>query len=335
MHRSSIRCAFAIVFCLTTGCFDQQGDFEPRDWQQVRSGAPWGIRDAGSVAVHDGKMWVLGGWTYDQVSGDTTIFTDAWSSADGNEWQEHATPAWTFGMYTRAVSFKSNLLVMGGLKNSRQPNEELTNEVWSSKGGDSWQLLGHAQWEPRIGFSLLTRGQEMWVLGGKTRNNGDHANLRNDVWKSSDGVHWKLVTANAPWQPRAFHCAFVHDDEIWVMGGGDWDSRFALNDVWHSRDGVSWTREDDAPWKGRIWQSCVSYQGAIWVMGGRTFEPLATDDEVWRSSNGNEWEFLSQTVRPDSRHAAYTAVFEGGIWTMGGSANGYLHDDVWRYQGNQ
>lgn len=335
MQKSFIRCVFAFSFCFVAACEDEPAVFDPLDWQQVSAGSPWGTRDAGSVAVHDGKMWVLGGWTYDGVTGDTTIFTDVWSSPDGSEWQKHATPSWTFGMYTRAVSFNNRLIQMGGLKNSRMPDEELTNEVWSSQDGESWKLLGHAQWEPRIGFTLLTKDREMWVLGGKTRNSGDPANFRNDVWKSPDGIHWKLVTANAPWQARAFHCAFVHEGEIWIMGGGDWDSRVALNDVWHSRNGVEWTREADAPWKGRIWHSCVSYQDAIWVMGGRTFDPLSTDNEVWRSADGHEWESLSQTTRPDSRHAAYTAVFKGDIWTMGGSANGYLHDDVWRYPGSR
>jgi hypothetical protein len=332
--------ALAAVLLLVSGCQDDATDEGAVDaslaaqqtlvdWELIEEHAAFGERDAGAIAGHAGKLWILGGWTYqNDVS---TVFTDVWSSADGRDWQLHPAPPWTFGMYPMAISFHNQLLMMGGLKNSRQPTEALSNEIWSSRDGDSWTLLGHAAWEPRIGAKLIYFHGNLWVLGGKVRNNADPTVLRNDVWRSEDGVNWTQVTANAPWSPRAFHCAFTHANEMWVIGGGDWDSRVSHSDVWHSSDGVHWTQETDAPFKGRIWHSCVSYDDSIWVMGGRTFDPIDTNGEIWRSTDGNEWELQTQLLRPDSRHAAYTTIFQNAIWTMGGSAHMYLQDDVWRY----
>ncbi len=305
--------------------------FVPQDWQQVLDGLPFGTRDAGSMAVYQGQMWILGGWNYTLATDTTSIYTDVWSSANGVDWQQHASPPWTFGMYTQAISYDNRVLLMGGLKNSRLPNEELSNEIWGTSDGENWTLLGHGPWEPRIGFNLLTHWGSLYLLGGKVHNTPNPEDLRNDVWRSRDGVHWSRMISNAPWQPRAFQCAVDHGGEIWVMGGGDWDAHVALADVWHSTDGVNWQRAPDAPWKGRIWQSCVSYQGAIWLIGGRTLDPINTVDEVWRSTDGVEWELLSQTVRPGARHAAYTGIFQNSIWTIGGSAHNYMQNDIWKY----
>ena len=87
----------------------------------------------------------------------------------------------------------------------------------------------------------------MWILGG-TENYyfGDDKSLKNDVWSSADGKEWTQETANAPWSPRAYHAAVVHDGKIWVLGGGNYVPKYqALNDVWCSADGVHWEQVTD------------------------------------------------------------------------------------------
>jgi hypothetical protein len=329
------RCAAWLLLALTLGSCGGGSSSEssfppaPQGWSQVTDTVPWGTRDAGSVAAHNGALWVLGGWNY--ANGATQVYTDAWSTLDGSHWTR-TTPPWTFGMYTLATSFQGRLLLMAGLKNSRLPNEELSNEIWGTEDGESWSLLrAHADWEPRIGSALVQHQGALWLLGGKVRNSGDPSVFRSDVWRSTDGTAWASVTTSAAWQPRAFHCALSHNGRLWVLGGGDWDSRIGHADVWSSADGANWQQHPTPPWEGRIWHGCVSYAGLMWVMGGRLFDPIRTMDEIWTSPDGDHWTQLSPNVRPDSRHAAYVTVHADRIWVMGGSADGYLQDDVWQY----
>ena len=321
-----------VVTCLLVAC---GGGTEnalppgPPGWSELLTAAPWGNRDAGATAVHDGQIWMLGGWNY--ADGQATVLNDAWASRDGILWRQ-STPPMTYGMYPMAISFNGRLLYMGGMKNSRMPDEALGNEVWGSQNGEVWtKLASSAVWEPRIGSALVLHAQRLWILGGKVANTSDPSVRRSDVWRSDDGVAWTQVRRSAPWPARAFHCAVAHRGKIWVLGGGDWDARIGMSDVWSTTDGVAWQHHGDAPWAGRIWHSCQSYGGRLWVLGGRLFDPMRTVDEVWSSEDGENWRLESDAVRPGPRHAAYTAVHEKRIWVMGGGADGYLLSDIWQY----
>lgn len=298
-------------------------------WTQVIGAAPWGTRDAGATVVHRGEIWMLGGWSY--INDTSYVYNDAWASTDGANWR-HVQPPWTFGMYPMAASFRGQMLYMGGLKNSRQADESLTNEIWTSSDGQDWTLrVPAAQWEPRIGGTLVEHQNRLWILDGKVRNSGDPSVFRNDVWRSDDGLQWTRVLDEAPWPARAFHCALSHEGRIWLIGGGDWDSLIARSDVWSSADGVTWTRHADAPWEGRIWHACFSYADRLFVFGGRLFDPIRTVDEIWSTNDGHQWTRSTDTMRPGPRHAAYVAKFENRVWVMGGSAAGFLQPDVWQF----
>ena len=132
---------------------------------------------------------------------------------------------------------------MGGWYNGRLPGHGASNEVWSSTDGVNWeQATKHAGWSPRLAAGAVVFKGRMWILGG-TENYyfGDEKSLKNDVWSSADGKEWKRETAHAPWSPRAYHAAVVHDGKIWVFGGGNYVPEYhASNDVWCSSDGVNW-----------------------------------------------------------------------------------------------
>lgn len=298
-------------------------------WSKVTDSAPWGTRDAGATVVHRGEIWMLGGWTY--ANGVSSVLTDAWASADGANWRV-VSPPWTHGMYPMATSHRGEILYMGGLRNSRQADEAISSAIWSSGDGQDWTLrVAAAEWEPRIGGALVAHEGELWILGGKVSNSGDPAVFRNDVWRSADGIQWTAVQRQAPWPARAFHCSVSHGGLLWVIGGGDWDSRIGLSDVWSSPNGIQWTQHPDAPWEGRIWHACQAYAGRLWLFGGRLFNPIRTVDEIWSTTDGDRWLADTSINRPGPRHAAYSALHASRIWLLGGSADGYLQPDVWQF----
>eukprot|EP01031_Cornospumella_fuschlensis_P053074 gene53074-64834_t len=135
--------------------------------------------------------------------------------------------------------------MMGGWYNGRLPDHSASNEVWSSNNGVDWkQETKSAGWTPRLASAIVEFKGKMWILGG-TENYyfGDNNSHKNDVWSSSNGKDWELVTPNAGWSPRAYHQAAVLGGKIYVFGGGNYLPDFyTATDVWSSDDGKNWTK---------------------------------------------------------------------------------------------
>jgi hypothetical protein len=339
LNISLIFIIFIILYRLVWPLFS----ISDHDWYQVSKSSPWGGLDAGAVAVHNGRIHLLGGWTFNKyirfgsaVKGRLiyreTIeqdLNDVWSSVDGMNW-EHFSPAWSHGMYGMAASFNGSLLYMGGMRDTRRVTESISSSIWSSKDGVNWQRkVEQAQWGPRIGSTLIEHEGQLWIFGGK-RSNDDRSESRlNDVWTSSDGIDWKLANSSAAWSPRAFHCSASFAGKMWLIGGGDWDAREARADIWNSSDGVQWTRLPDPPWKGRIWHNCLSFDDKLWVLGGRQIDPIKTVAEAWVTEDGKYWEKVILPKELGPRHAAFVTVFNKSLWWLGGSADNYLQTDSW------
>ena len=86
---------------------------------------------------------------------------------------------------------------------------------------EEWQKhTDAAPWAPRQYHDVAAWDDRLWVLEGYAKAN------RNDVWYSSDGVHWHEV-ANTPWKPRHAASVFVHDGSLWMVAGNNMEP-----DVW-------------------------------------------------------------------------------------------------------
>jgi Kelch motif protein len=304
------------------------GEREAVDWVKVSDDTGWQARDSQGEVVHDGKMWILGGW----FSSHKPCPRDVWSSSDGTTWElVQETAPWRHGDLPMTLAFKGKMWFMGGWCNGRLPGHSASNQVWSSTDGAAWELATpRAGWSPRLAAGVVVFKDRMWMLGGiENYFFGDDADLTNDVWCSRDGKQWEQVTARAGWSPRAYHQAVVLDGKMWVMGGGNYvPKHHALNDVWCSEDGVTWTQVTEAaPWGPRLWFSSVVYRDRMWVLGGWSQK---TDNygDVWHSADGKNWtQFQSDVVwRPRHEHSAF--VFQDKIWVAGGHARP-LDSEVW------
>jgi hypothetical protein len=220
----------------------------------------------------------------------------------------------------------------GRLVQGSPAGHSASNQVWWSTDGVKWeQATKSAGWTPRIAAGAVVFKNRMWILGG-TENYyfGDDKSLKNDVWSSADGKEWKRETANAGWAPRAYHAAVVHDNKIWVFGGGNYVPKYqAFNDVWCSSDGVKWDKvADAAPWHPRIWFSSVVYRDHMWVLGGWSNNPSKNWGDVWYSKNGKEWKQYKSDASWKERHEHSAFVFQDRIWIAGGHAQP-LSSEVW------
>lgn len=299
------------------------------DWVQVTQAAAWKPRDSSGEVTFDNQLWIFGGW-HDSYSAPPR---DVWSSRDGQNWtQVTAEAPWKFSDLPMTATFQNRMWLMGGWYNGRLEGHGATSEVWSSTDGKDWTLATpQAGWSPRIAAGLVVFKGRLWVLGGSENYYfGDRSSLKNDVWSSADGVHWEQATAAAPWAPRAYHQAVVHDGRIWVMGGGNYVPEYeAHNDVWSSADGIHWEQVTaNAPWHPRLWFSAVSWRDHLWVLGGWSNQPSRNWGDVWYSRDGRTWQQLSSQVVWKERHEHSAYVFQDKLWVAGGHAQP-LNSEVW------
>lgn len=246
------------------------------DWTLVNPEAPWEPRHTAGYAVHNGRMWVIGGDCLQRH-----YQSDVWSSADGVTWQQEcAQVPWGPRVLHYTVAFAGRLWVLGGQTLPQFAPEKLVyyNDVWSSVDGRDWvRVTEHAPWSERgmIGGAAVLGGR-LWVLGGGTYDTPERPQrlFYNDVWSTTDGRTWECVQPQAPWHPRQYHDVAVWDGKLWVMEGWNQQNR---NDVWYSADGVHWTELPDTPWPPRHAASLFVFGDALWMVAGNNMTP-----DVWK-----------------------------------------------------
>jgi hypothetical protein len=148
-------------------------------WERVDvEGDCWEPRGMiGGAAVLDGRMWILGGGTYDTPTTPTRrYYHDAWSTADGVHWTCHTRSApWPARSYHDVAVFDSRLWVIGG--HYPEAGEPARNhaDVWHAADGIFWEELPDTPWAPRHAASLFVHDDALWVVAGN--------NMESDVWR--------------------------------------------------------------------------------------------------------------------------------------------------------
>lgn len=123
-------------------------------WTRVNAKAPWPARGAicGSASFA-GRMWLLGGGTYDTVDVPVRkLYADAWSSVDGVAWTQHADPPWHPRQYHSVAAFDGKLWVLGGYTWEISANHR---DVWYSADGENWYELPDTPWTERHAASVV------------------------------------------------------------------------------------------------------------------------------------------------------------------------------------
>lgn len=286
-------------------------------WNLLNPQAPWQARDSQGFAVFNNRIWILGGW----FTPETDNPRDVWSSPDGVDWHCHTMKApWIHSDLPVTLAYDGRLWLMGGRK---LPGKENSNAVWATEDGDHWeQVSPAADWCPRVSMAHTVFQDKMWVLGGTEDFYQDvDGNLHNDVWVSSDGIHWECLLEQAPWPARAHHQAVVFQDKLYVLGGG---ARFpeplTRNDIWRTDNGVDWEEVTPAaPWGPRLWFNALVYRERLWIVAGWTPE---TDNyhDVWSSPDGVQWEQLPIENPWKGRHAQAGYVHHDQIIIAAGHA---------------
>jgi hypothetical protein len=145
------------------------------EWGQIKPKEPyWSARGMiGGAAVHRGRIWILGGGTYDTPSTPSrNFYNDVWSSSDGVDWQCHTRAApWMPRQYHDVAVWDGRLWVLEGY-NAKGGNR---NDVWHSADGVHWEELPATPWKPRHAASVFVHAGHLWMVAGN--------NMESDVWR--------------------------------------------------------------------------------------------------------------------------------------------------------
>ena len=146
------------------------------NWTRVAEHAPWVPRGMiGGAAVHDNRMWILGGGTYDTPATPMrNFYNDVWSSDDGINWKQHTAHApWTPRQYHEVAVFDDHMWVLEGYA------AESGNrcDVWYSPDGVNWTELPDTPWAPRHAGSVFVYDGSLWMVAGN--------NMEPDAWRLS------------------------------------------------------------------------------------------------------------------------------------------------------
>lgn len=143
-------------------------------WEQVKPKEPyWSPRGMiGGSAVFKGRMWILGGGTYDTPKVKyRNFYNDVWSSADGVAWTRHVEKApWEARQYHDVAVYDDRLWVMEGYEGKGN-----RNDVWYSADGVNWYEVPKTPWKPRHAASVFVHRKALWMVAGN--------NMESDVWK--------------------------------------------------------------------------------------------------------------------------------------------------------
>ena len=185
-------------------------------WTEETSNAPWGPLEHLKTVAYDGKIWVLGG---------AGASNDVWYSSDGANWTQATSSApWSAPNGHSVLVFDNKMWVVSST----------TNGVWYSTDGSNW-----TQSTANVGFQGGTRNysgavvydNKMWLISGRSYPSGSPYYA--DVYSSTDGITWSLVTSSPPWAGRIAN-VLSFKNRVWMLGG--FDGVAINNEVWATKE---------------------------------------------------------------------------------------------------
>lgn len=133
-------------------------------WERVSSGAQWAGRSRFGCTSYQGRIWVIGGWN------GNSGYNDVWNSTDGQAWTRVTaaapwSPRWNFGI----AEFRNRLWIFGG--QTGPEDHDVTNEIWSSADGRTWQREPLPPWGLRSFANAQVLGERLYLMGGARSGN--------------------------------------------------------------------------------------------------------------------------------------------------------------------
>lgn len=226
-----------------------------------------GERCGHTLTTFNGELWLIGG---ENNAGEW--YADIWHSTDGSTWANSFLTA-PFGKvaYHNTLVYNSKMYVIGADADTG------FTKVWSTPNGNDWTEETANAFEGTVSQKGIVFNGAMYLIGGEK----EAGNKRNDIWTSTNGSNWTLLTNNASIFPGINgHTATVYNNKVWIIGGRTNTSAYS-NDIYCSENLIDWTKYAGTnPIQPIVAHASLLYNDAIWVFGGYIgFE--TTTGNIW------------------------------------------------------
>ncbi|OFY29152.1 MAG: hypothetical protein A2X17_02365 [Bacteroidetes bacterium GWF2_41_61] len=240
------------------------------------------------LLVYNDKMYAIGGarlWGND-VNGAIRESSVAWrimSTTNGTDWTDH-TPgqvnAPTGRMFPQVTVHNGKIVLRRGKMFGFGMLQNVNHtDTYQTTDGTNWTRIAAA---PITGTSrnedaMFSFNNKLYVAGGYV-NWISEANLRGDIWSSSDnGLTWQQESAASGTDLVRFgHRVVSYGGKLYMIGGEKLvgTARIGLTDVLSSTNGVNWTSlpanlQLPVAFTARIYPNVVmGKDDLIWIIGG-------------------------------------------------------------------
>lgn len=227
-----------------------------------------------------------------------------WYSTDGKNWMRSSlSNIIKNNAFLDYVWFKDALYCIGTFDGNIE-NYKLTSQIAKTVDFRNWQILAENSNLPkRFFYHPFVFKDKLWIIGGTDGTNNykdvwtsDDAvhwtkiadslsfidenrngmqfivfnnylyKLDNNVWRSEDGLNWKMVTGKISDETIFGYSPIVYDNKIWLIGCNR-NGKFS-SEILSSADGKNWLPEK-APWSPRGAVATCIFQNKILMTGGK------------------------------------------------------------------
>lgn len=207
-----------------------------------RSAAAGNVSEKDHVLVFKKKFWRIG-----QADAEAPFNKGAsvMVSDDGVKWEPALNGDAPWGAYQDMMSvvFKGKIWMLGGAaldpnySSSEYPDNyryQMSNQVWNSVDGKNWtRVTDPVPWTGRCKAACVVFDDKMWIMGGETDEGYEmwdsefhdypqveyYGSDNNEVWFTSDGIHWHYDRSDVAWEARHGQSGEVRDNKIFITGG--------------------------------------------------------------------------------------------------------------------
>jgi hypothetical protein len=263
---------------------------------------PWEPRALQVSGLYQVALWTGGGQSLLGPEEEYVYHNDLWRSEDGINWTQVVADApgsdtrWAgCGMVESFVEFQGRMWLVGCARYKEVTGHELSNEVWSTTDGVTWQKHATPPWTGKGWQNVVVWDNKLWVLFGYTYGdpvNGWAQGNSNEVWYSEDGETWKSLQPDAPVPGSHAQGVAVHEDFLLYAGG---NYSFGFGD---GEDKSSWRL---VPFRGAAVNSWTSRGSTpITVSASDSARPTLVSDSFGGGTQGLQFDGSLNVLGIDS-----------------------------------
>eukprot|EP00752_Nemacystus_decipiens_P018886 g16942.t1 len=282
-------------------------------WVLVNQTAEAADRTYHQLAVHDDRLWVIGG-----ADASGSMLSTVWSTKDGIDWQLESSSDFPVRERHLAYSYDGKLWVTGGWGSDFQ----FLSDLWSSVDGQTWVLESDTLDEMYTGTEAIEFDGKLWIFGQI------NAPRESKLWSTVNGVDWTLELGAPGFAEQGGFQPVVYQDELWLFTHDPFDS---YSWVWKSTDGLNWEKLSGGILLGNLEAmdaNVLTFKDELFIVGGDR-GILTENNEVWSSTDGQNWVAKGPGgyVAPRSGHTL--TAHDGLLWAVGGEDDIGYYGDVW------